>query len=261
MTSARLSGAVNFRDVALSAEVRPGRLFRSGELSRLDDDGRKLLQQLGIADVADLRSSAEAARRGPGQVPGGVEIHRLPIPDVAVDATDGDAPHEHAWRRAMAEKTGAETIAAATRYMVEEYRRFPTYHGTQRALREVVKLLGDRRPVLVHCFAGKDRTGLIVALVLEAIGVDRNAVLADYLRSNDAMPYLRSQALDMIKQRSDATFITEAQLCDEILGVREEYLAASRQAIDHSFGSLSDYLHDAGIDEFHVERLRSALLD
>jgi len=254
-----LPGAINFRDVARCGAVRPGRLFRSGELSRLNDDGRKALQQIGIVDVADLRSPGEVSLLGPGQVPSGVLIHGLPIPDVA---TDGESPHEHAWRQAMTENPDSETIAvAATRYMVEEYRRFPTYSGTQRALRRIVQLLADERSVLVHCFAGKDRTGFLVALVLEAIGVDRNAILTDYLYSNASMSSLRSQVLHMIEKRSGATaFITEAQLCEEVIGVRGEYLAAARSAIDGQFGSLTAYLRDAGIYESDVERLRSALL-
>ncbi|GAB7146055.1 hypothetical protein LRC484719_46620 [Mycobacterium riyadhense] len=64
---ADLPGAWNFRDVSEStaALLRPGRLFRSSELSRLDDDGRAMLCRLGITDVADLRASREVARRGP----------------------------------------------------------------------------------------------------------------------------------------------------------------------------------------------------
>lgn len=99
-----LSGAWNFRDVAdgVSA-LRPGRLFRSGELSRLDDQGREMLRELGITDVADLRAAREVARRGPGLVPDGVEIHLLPFPDlgdqVPTEDSEDAAPHETAFRR------------------------------------------------------------------------------------------------------------------------------------------------------------------
>ena len=73
-----LSGAWNFRDVADGTPaLRAGRLFRSGELSRLDDDGRATLSGLGITDVADLRANQEVARRGPGLVPDGIEIEML----------------------------------------------------------------------------------------------------------------------------------------------------------------------------------------
>jgi protein-tyrosine phosphatase len=269
-----LNGTWNFRDVADSTGVlRPGRLFRSGELSRLDDDGRDELRRLGITDVADLRSPREVERRGAGLVPDGVDIHLLPIPDLAVDETGSDgpdrseAPHEHAFRQLMVDKAGDESVTeASTRYMVDEYRRFPTYNGAQRALHRVVTLLGGGRAVLTHCFAGKDRTGFMVALVLETIGVDRDAILADFLRSNEAAPQLRARILEMIRQRSDTELtpevltFTEARLSDEVLGVREEYLDAARRAIDKDFGSLDGYLRNAEITEADVDLLRAALL-
>ena len=72
--------------------IRPGRLFRSSELSNLDDAGRAAMTRLGIGDVADLRSVREVERRGPGQVPDGVEIHLLPFHELA--ANQAEAPHE-----------------------------------------------------------------------------------------------------------------------------------------------------------------------
>jgi protein-tyrosine phosphatase len=264
-----LSGADNFRDVALSAGIRPGRLFRSGELSRLDDDGRDALQRLGITDVADFRSRREVARRGPGRTPDGVDVHLLPIPDLTAQPgePDGQSPHEHAFKRLMRMRPGDEPIAdSATRYMVDVYRGLPTYNGAQRAVRRLVMLLTAGRPVLAHCFAGKDRTGFIVAVVLEAIGIDRYATLSDYLRSNDAAPQLRARILEMIRQRSgsdvtpEALAYTEARLSDEVLGVHEEYLAAAWSTIDETYGSLDGYLHDAGITGLDLDRLRGELL-
>jgi protein-tyrosine phosphatase len=155
---------------------------------------------------------------------------------------------------------------AATRYMADEYRQFPTRNGAQRALRHVITLLATGRPVLTHCFAGKDRTGFVVATVLETIGVDRDTILADFLRSNDAAPQLRARISEMIQQRQDTELtpevvtFTEARLSDGVLGVREEYLAAARQTIDEEFGSLDGYLRDSGVTESDVDRLRAALL-
>lgn len=167
----------------------------------------------------------------------------------------------------MTDKPSTESVAdAAARYMVDEYRRFPTYAGAQRAVRQVVSLLAAGRSVLAHCFAGKDRTGFIIAVVLEAIGLDREAILADYLRSNDAAPQLRAQIMEMIRQRSETQLtpevvtFTEARLSDEVLGVRPEYLAAARQTIDETYGSLDAYLRDAAITEADVDRLRFELL-
>ncbi|HTX97144.1 MAG TPA: tyrosine-protein phosphatase [Mycobacterium sp.] len=264
-----LPGAWNFRDVADGAgALRPGRLFRSSELSRLDDDGRATLLELGITDVADLRAVREVARRGPGRVPEGVDVHLLPFPDLADDGSGDDAaPHESAFAHLMRNSEPDESInEAAARYMIDEYREFPTRNGAQRALRRVVMLLATGRPVLTHCFAGKDRTGFVVATVLEAIGIDRDTIVADYLRSNDAVAQLRARIYEMIEQRADTELtpevmtFTEARLSDGVLGVRAEYLAAARQTIDEQFGSLDNYLRDAGITESDVERLRSELL-
>ena len=213
------------------------------------------------------------ARRGPGLVPDGVEIHLLPFPDL------GRRRRRVRHRRpspartrvpAAADRRGGESDEsvneAAVRYMIDEYRQFPTRNGAQRALHRVVTLLAAGRPVLTHCFAGKDRTGFVVATVLEAVGVDRDTIVADFLRSNDAVPQLRARISEMIQQRSDIELtpevetFTEARLSDGVLGVREEYLAAAWQTIDEDFGSLDGYLRDAGITEADVDRLRSALL-
>ena len=259
-----LSGAWNFRDVAETAGVRPGRFFRSSELSRLSEDDRDVVRRLGITDVADLRSPREVERRGPGQVPDEVVVHLLPFPDLSV--VEEDAPHEKAFERMMGENDNAESVAAAAgRFMTEEYQRFPTLPGSRRAVHRVVSLLADERPVITHCFAGKDRTGFTVAVVLEAIGVGRDAILADYLRSNDAVPQLRSRLLEMMENRAsdratpEAITFAEARLTDEVLGVREEYLDAARRSIDENYGSLRGYLDAAGVSADDVTALRSAL--
>lgn len=261
-----MHGAWNFRDVADATGVRPGRFFRSSELSCLEDDGRAELRRLGITDVADLRSPREVERRGPGRVPDGVAVHLLPFPDLAAE-TDGESPHEHAFTRMMTERPGDESVGdAAAQYMTDEYHRFPSLAGAQRAVRQVVSLLARGGPVITHCFAGKDRTGFTVAVVLESLGVDRDAILADYLRSNDAVPQLRSRIVDMMGKRAGSTLppeavtFAEARLSDDVLGVREEYLGAARQAIDDNYGSLEGYLRAADVSGEDIDALRTALL-
>ncbi|SPM33456.1 Protein tyrosine/serine phosphatase [Mycobacterium rhizamassiliense] len=266
-----LSGAWNFRDVADGTPgLRPGRLFRSGELSRLDDVGRDTLRALGITDVADLRANQEVAKRGPGLVPDGIEIHRLPLPDLGDDEqTEDDAPHETAFRRLFegeSDQSDEEVNEAAIRHMVDEYRQFPTRNGAQRAVRQVFSMLAAGRSVLTHCFAGKDRTGFVIATVLEVLDVDRDTIVADYLRSNAAVPQLREHIYEMIHKRSDVELtpevvtFTKARLADGVLGVRPEYLDAARQTIDAEFGSLNAYLREAGVTESEVDRLRAELL-
>ncbi len=258
-----LSGAWNFRDVAEKAGIQPGRLFRSGELSKLDDAGRETLARFGITDVADLRSAPELERHGKGLVPEGVSIHHLPF--VETIASDADAPHEHAFQKMLTEKPDDESVSdAASRYMTEEYGRIARSPLAQRAVHKVVIMLGDDDRVLAHCFAGKDRTGFTIAVVLEAAGVDRDAIMADYLASNDAVPELRTHIVETIRSRMSDTpevaEVAEARLTEAVLGVQEGYLDSARRAILDDFGTLRGYLEAAGVTDDHVARLRAALL-
>ena len=262
-THERLSGAWNFRDVAETAAVRPGLLFRSSELSKLDDAGRRALIELGIGDVADLRSPAELSRRGGGAVPDGVAVHNLPFPEVS-HSHEGEAPHESSWNKMMTEYSEEEPSVAARRWMTAEYERFPTLGGARRAVRQIITMLAEERPVLVHCFAGKDRTGFAVAVALEAAGVPSEDIVADYLRSNDAVGPLREAILTTMRSREGITdevlSFAESRLTDEVLGVREDYLDSSRRVLDETHGGVAGYLAAAGVDDQTVTRMRTRLL-
>ena len=259
-----LSGAWNFRDVAEETGIRPGRFFRSSELSTLDDAGRTAMAGLGIGDVADLRSLREVERRGPGLVPEGVAVHLLPFHELAAD--EADAPHESAFDKMMTAKPDGEDVGvAAARFMTEEYQRFPLLPGAQTAVRQVISLLAEQRSVITHCFAGKDRTGFTVALVLETVGVDRDAIVADFLRSNAASPHLRDRILESVRNRAaesttpEIVTFAEARLTDEVIGVRAEYLDAARRTIDDEFGSAAKYLAALGVTDDQVTRMRDYL--
>ncbi|SEQ96148.1 protein tyrosine/serine phosphatase [Mycobacterium sp. 88mf] len=258
-----LSGAWNFRDVAAETAIRPGLLYRSSQLSQLSDDGRAVFRRLGITDVADLRSHQEVQRQGTGQVPDGVAVHLLPFhPD---NGSNQDAPHENTFQRVMSETAEGEDItAAARRYMAEVYEEFPTLPGARGAVREVISLLGQERPVIAHCFAGKDRTGFTVATVLEAVGVDRDRIIADFLASNGAIPALRNRIMESVRARSqeapEMVTYAEARLTDEVLGVREEYLAAAWKKLEEAYGSVGGFLGAAGVSAEDLAALRSGLL-
>ncbi|MGK2869695.1 MAG: tyrosine-protein phosphatase [Mycobacterium sp.] len=257
-----LAGAWNFRDVAESAGIRPGLLFRSSELSRLTDEGGAALLALGINDVADLRSRRELERRGPGQVPAGVALHHLPFH--FEDDSEQDAPHEATFQRVMSESPDGEDVAeSAKRYMTEVYEEFPTLTGAQVAVRQVISLLAERRPVIAHCFAGKDRTGFTIATVLEAVGVPREAILTDFLRSNDAIEPLRASIMESVKARAgeapEVLTFAEARLTDAVLGVHTDYLDAAWRKVDETYGSVNGFLDASGVTADELTRLRTQL--
>lgn len=259
VVTTQISGAWNLRDVADTAGIRPGRLFRSSELSALDGMGRAGLSGLGVTDVADLRSMHEVKRHGVCAVPTAVTLHQLPFDSEEI------APHEHAFERMLTEKPeDDDPVIAARRFMVDEYERFSSLPGMRTAVGRVLAMIGEQRSVLVNCFAGKDRTGVLVAVVLESVGVDQQAVNTDFLASNESSPLLRDRILRGIADRVDTAApelveYVRTRLTEQVLDVRPEYLAAARAKIDNQYGSLPEFLVAAGVDEEMLGRARAAL--
>mgnify|MGYP002652493127 CR=1 FL=1 len=251
-----LDGAWNFRDVggaptAAGRAVLGGALFRASELSQLTDRGRQALLELGVTDVFDLRAEREIERTGADRLPDGVTLrHRpfLPKPDPKESdpaaAEGGSAPHEAS--QGVSRERGRE-------FLFEAYSRFPTYPGAKAVIGELAATLADGGVALVHCAAGKDRTGWVVATVLRAAGVTDAAVLADYLRSNEGTEPLRA----LLAARYDG----QAQLSDDLLGVREDYYRRAQEVMAAESGSFEEYLTECGIDAELLDRLRKRLLD
>lgn len=222
-----LSGSFNVRDVgglptADGRSVRPGMLLRSAHLGDLDDDGRAALTDLGVDEVIDLRAPAECDAEGYDALPGHVRGRLLPF---AVDRSSFSA-------RGM-------SADAVRGHMSDIYRTYPGLSGASAAILAIVESIADGRSVLVHCAAGKDRTGWAVASVLRAAGVPETAVHADYLRSNDAVDHLRQM---VIRRHPDAESIPV-----DYLGVHVDYLRSADAAMAATHGDTAGYLAACGI--------------
>ncbi|MGB7361991.1 MAG: tyrosine-protein phosphatase [Rhodococcus sp. (in: high G+C Gram-positive bacteria)] len=247
-----LSGAWNFRDVGGMRTVdgsrtRSGVLYRSSALTHLTDAGRADLTGFGVQHVFDLRSAAELQRDGSDRTPDSVSVHGVPYALPAADAVDPvraaeNAPHER-----------QDRATSAREYMSESYRGFPTLPGARIAIASVIGTIASSgSSVLVHCAAGKDRAGWTVATVLRAAGVAEDDIVADYLRSNDAIEPLRRHILDHIDDAGD--------LDDDLLGVHEEYYRGGLESMHSTYGSFENYLDWLGIDSDTVAGLRRALI-
>jgi protein-tyrosine phosphatase len=174
MTDARvpaLSGAYNFRDLgglptADGRRVRPGRFFRSDTLQELgDDDVAHLVDGLGVAAVVDLRSPAESVEEGRGPIarhPRAVTYVNVPL---GLARTEGWDPE-------------AEPGVVTAQMYLQQIAEDPAVPMALELLSVLVA-----RPTVVHCTIGKDRTGVVVAMALLAVGVDEEAVVADYMAS------------------------------------------------------------------------------
>ena len=249
MSDPLLVHAPNFRDiggvpVGRDAVVRAGIVYRSGVLDRLDDADLATLADLGVATVVDLRSTAEVEAR-PNRLPEGVRTIRLPIHDVsaaptsivdriAADDTDG---------------LGAPTLLRGNAFFATD--AAPVFRAVLDVLTDP-----DHWPVVVHCTAGKDRTGFAVASLLWMLGADHDAVLADYLLTNERMVGRHREIVaDVIGRGLDPTVL------EEMLRADERYLGAGLDTILAAHGSLDTWFVDAlGLDTTERARRRSAMV-
>jgi protein-tyrosine phosphatase len=252
----RLAGATNFRSLgglpgADGRRIRPHALMRADRLAALTADDWRTLAGTGIATICDLRSDAERTEH-PNRVPSQLDVRELHC-DIRNDLRADPALA----RLLVADPTarGAEHV------MVEIYRRFPAYMGgTLATLAD--RLLAGGTPLLVHCSAGKDRTGFVVAVLLHALEVPEPLIRQDYLASR-AWPGADSHRASL--EARLRTFIAPEELpgaVDTVLDVREVYLEAAMDTLRAEFGSVLRYLESAaGVDAARLDRLRNDLLE
>ncbi|HEX4181216.1 MAG TPA: tyrosine-protein phosphatase [Caulobacteraceae bacterium] len=238
-----LPTAPNFRDVggyrtADGRWVRMGLAYRSDQLDRLSDADLAKLARLAPALVVDLRTDAERAR-GLDRTPPGAE-HM--IADVAADAPPSGLS-----------KISSPDEAAA--FLVRANRQFVSLPSAKDAYsRLFARLQAPSGAAVYHCSAGKDRTGWATAVLLTALGVPRQTVMADYLASNG---YLVEKNRAMFSAMPPAT----AANLEPVFTVRAAYLNAAFEEVDRRYGSFDRYLKDGlGLDDAALARLRARFL-
>ncbi|GGZ63498.1 tyrosine-protein phosphatase [Streptomyces subrutilus] len=254
-----LAGVRNFRDVGGlpttdGRRVRPGRLFRSGHLAHATETDAQFLNSLGLHTVFDFRNDADHALEGPDVELTGVRNVNIPLSDPADGrefwklVRDGDLAR---LRSLLGDGKGEARMAHSYRSIIANR---TAEHG--RVLRA---LAADSVPALMHCAAGKDRAGLSIAVTLLALGVEREAIVADYLESN--APHRRYRV-----RRSGETQETRAPEVAELLAplfdARAAYLTAAFDTIDERWGGVPSYLTEGlGLSPEALDRLRARLLD
>jgi protein-tyrosine phosphatase len=254
-SSLDIAGATNFRSLgglpaAGGRSIRPHALMRADRLVGLDERDWGALARAGLATICDLRSDAERAEH-PNRLPPGLDVHELNC------RVNNDLRADPSLGRLMLDDPSAR---GAERVMIEIYRRFPGYMG--RTLTAVVeRLLAGGAPMLVHCSAGKDRTGFVVAMLLHALGVPEPLIREDYLASKrwPGAVHHRASLAARLGRFMPADELEAA--VDTVIDVREAYLDAALETIRVEFGSIPRYLEQvAQLDAARLERLRSALL-
>ena len=250
-----VTGATNFRELrdmrALDGRsVRPGALLRSDRLCELSARDWRILGELPLVTICDLRSAAER-RRHPNTVPATLRVCSLEF----------ETDHDLGVNRSLIELLSRDpTPAGAVRVMVGLYRRFPTEMAP--ALRAIVAcLIAGGSPMLIHCTAGKDRTGFVVGALLRALEIAPAAVEADYLMSRGWSGARRYRAALWRRLAPDIPAAQLQPILDAVLDVRRAYLRAAFSIISAQFGSFGRYLQTGvGISGADVAQLREVML-
>ncbi|MFD0370136.1 tyrosine-protein phosphatase [Streptomyces sp. NPDC127114] len=257
-TEPELTGVRNFRDLGGlptvdGLSVRPGRLFRSGHLAHATTEDAEFLATLDLHTVFDFRNEADRSIEGPDVDLPGVRNVNIPLSDPA----DG----KEFWKLVrngdvvqLRELLGDGRAAAR---MSDSYRKMVVGKTAEHS-RILHAMAEDSVPALMHCAAGKDRAGLAIAISLLAVGVEREAIEEDYLKSN--APHRRYKV-----QRSstapDAMSPEVMELLSPLFDARVEYLRAAFDAIEETWGSVDTYLAEGlRLAPETRERLRERLL-
>ncbi len=236
------SGALNFRDLGgYETEdgrlTRWGRLFRSDAMHDLTPDDLKVFRALGIASVVDLRSASELERTGRGLL-AGEPLRFVNSPVLSNYQTDES-------------RTNIDEGYMSRRYLEYLQVGAPAF---VRVIDEMTK--ADNYPLVFNCFLGKDRTGVVAALVLSCLGVGRSAIVEDYA--------LTAPRVILIVEK----LLRDPLLGEEVrhgnpllLGARETTMSNFLSAVDERFGGPVAWAQGAGVPAESIDRLRDLLLD
>lgn len=250
-----LEGAVNVRDVGGlptedGGQTLYGRLLRSENLQELSDaDVGKLVDEIGVTTVVDLRTTGEVELEGPGPldaVPSVRHVHHPVLPELG-SRTDAVAEALLLKKREVDRSRFPDDIMCG-HYLGYLEERPQEVTG---ALRTIATCEGAS---IVHCAAGKDRTGVIVALALIAAGVEPEAIVADYMATADRLEAIIER---LARSRTYSGDVSSRPLQAHL--PREETMKSFLEQLHVRYGGLPRWLAGHGFADDELNQLRAKL--
>lgn len=255
-----LPDITNFRDAGghASGDFAPGVVFRSSELDRAEPTPLGQLPDMGITEVFDLRTAQEVAIAG-DHLPSSISLRLLDV------MADGPANGASAIAAVFAHHVNRVTVdelnaglggGRAFDLMTTAYAEFVTFDSAHVGFRDLLLGVGDATGAsVVHCTAGKDRTGWGIALLQHVAGVHDDEILEDYLASNTSWAPTYDVILDEFAEAGG-----DRDALRDILWVHPDYLGAAIHAINRTYGSRGAYLREGlGLDKAAVTDVQRRL--
>ncbi|WP_082867795.1 tyrosine-protein phosphatase [Denitrobacterium detoxificans] len=248
---------MNFRDLGGMATsdgyiIKPRKLYRCAALGATDANERALLAgYYNVGTVIDLRTGLERNSNPDPDLPGvtHLEVPLMPVSALSITLED------YNWQELLRGTWSPDLYDACALYrkMVS-----PTMAPRWHQIFQVLLEAGDQA-VLWHCTNGKDRTGVVAAVVLLALGIPEETVLADYMDSNSGLADYRAKILQDARDRGVEPSMTHRM--GPLLEARYEHIAAAIEAIDGNFGDFAGFLEDVcGVGLAEEDTLRSIFL-
>jgi len=252
-----LEGGCNFRDIGGyttmdGRKVKWGQVYRAGVLTYFTPADHEPLKVLGVRAICDLRREEERGRE-PGRWPD-------PAAAALYWADDEDMPTVRGFARQR-----PQTAAGMRDVMIEVYKALPTWMVPRiRGLLECAA--SGKLPLIVHCAAGKDRTGVAIAVLMKVLGVDESTIMQDYLLTNEAgnfEEFVRARQSDLGLADAHRPLMSMSPDIRKVLYAADpDYLRAALQVIATEHGGTDNYLENVlGVDRQTIERIRDALLE
>ena len=254
----KFSGVANFRDIGGYSvggghKIKSGLLFRSGELSGLTAGDQQMIERLNIKYEIDLRTDPERTanpsnwgKKTPQVISISVGMPRESTPQASIRQFSEVKDIAQA-RMQMAQTTANLAIAGAA---------------------DIGKVLGElskeNGPALIHCTAGKDRTGVTVAVLMTLLGASREDVYHEYLRSNESVDaqLQRQKAREQSGKDVNALSGLDPAVVKAMMGTDASYMDAMFREINAKYGSFEGYTHDGlKLTAAQVAQLRKNLIN
>ncbi|GAE31421.1 tyrosine-protein phosphatase [Halalkalibacter hemicellulosilyticus] len=247
------TGTFNFRDLGGyettdGRRVKWGKIFRSGNISMLDEQDMRQVQQLGVTAICDLRADDEL-ERFPTPFMEFIQLYHVPV-----IPSNG----EEEYRQALdLTEEFVKRISKPGDLLTQLNEKMTDHTKAYRKVFDV--LLEEEGAVLFHCMAGKDRTGVMAALILSVLNVPREIIVEDYLYTNRSSDRLKQS---LATHNHEHIKKLDTKVVEAMLEARTEYIEAFFKKIDQDYGNVYKYMTNAiGLSEAEIQLLQEKLLE